>query len=109
MQSSQDHSHLSLTSLNTDRLGLTLISISSVLLGIWAVKDTIALRNILLVLGALGSIYFLYRNFRIGAINKVGANWIPIVCIFFVIFWVVLPYFLYSINHEEQSRELKSI
>jgi len=110
MQSLRNPSHLSLRALlNTDRLGLTLILISSVLLGIWAVKDTIALRNILLVLGSLGSIFFLYRNFQIKAINSVSTNWIPIVCIFFAILWVVLHYLLFSITPEVQLRELKSI
>jgi hypothetical protein len=109
MKSSQEPSRFGLRALNTDRLGLTLILISSVLLGIWAVKDTIALRNILLVLGALGSIFFLYRSFRMGIINADGSKWIPIACIFFAIIWVVLHYFLFSITPESQLRELKSI
>jgi hypothetical protein len=109
MQSLQEPSRFGLSALNTDRLGLTLILISSVLLGIWAVKDTIALRNILLVLGALGSLLFLYKNFRTEAIYSAGINWLPMACIFFALLWVILHYFLFSITPESQLRELKSI
>ena len=42
-----------------DLLGLILVLLSSLLLGIWAVKETIALRNILLVCGTLISIYYI--------------------------------------------------
>lgn len=109
MQSLQEPSHLSRRVPNTDGLGLALILISSVLLGIWAVKDTIALRNILLVLGALGSLLFLYKNFRAETIYSAGINWLPIACIFLAMLWVVLHFFLFSITPEGQLRELKSI
>jgi hypothetical protein len=40
---------------NTEKTGLILVLISSVLMGIWATMETIALRNILL---AVGSFFF---------------------------------------------------
>ena len=44
--------------------GLVLVVMSSLLLGIWAVESTIALRNILLWVGGLASLYywFLFYN-----------------------------------------------
>ena len=42
-----------------NQLVVHLIFISSVLLGIWATKDTIALRNILLVLGTVLSLIYI--------------------------------------------------
>ena len=91
------------------RLGLGLILISSLLLGIWAVKDTIALRNILLVTGSLISIVFLYQYFRSAEIRSIGSNWLPLVCIISALVWVVSHYYFFSISPEVQLRELQSI
>jgi len=91
------------------RLGLALILMSSVLLGIWAVKDTIALRNILLALGTLCSIVFLYKYFKVGDAKKIGANWLPVVCIFTALLWVVFHYLFLSISPDAQLHELTSI
>ena len=105
-------SNTTLPNLNTrwiSRLGLTLILISSVLLGIWAVKDTIALRNILLVLGTLISLIFLYQYFQINSVRAIGLTGLPFVCIVIALIWVVLHYYLFTINPEVQLRELKSI
>ena len=47
-----------------NQLGIVLIVISSGLLGIWAVRDTIALRNIFLALGSLLSLIYWYIYFK---------------------------------------------
>ena len=47
-----------------NQLGFSLILTSSILLGIWATKDTIALRNILLVLGSVLSLIYIMLEFR---------------------------------------------
>ena len=94
------------------KLGLVLILISSLLLGIWAVKDTIALRNILLVSGTLISFVFLYQYFKLAsvrAVGVIGANWLPVICIFAALIWVVLHYCFFSIQPEVQLKELQSI
>ena len=95
------------------RLGLPLILIGSVLLGIWAVKDTIALRNILLVTGTLVSIVYLYQYFRMVGFRVVRASgfipWLPLVCISMALLWVVLHYWFFSIQPEVQLKELQSI
>ena len=91
------------------RLGLALILISSVLLGIWAVKDTIALRNILLVSGTIVSIIFLYQYLKSVSVKAIGSNWLPVICIFVSLIWVVLHYCYFSIQPEVQLKELQSI
>ncbi|WP_068320564.1 hypothetical protein [Polynucleobacter yangtzensis] len=91
------------------RLGLALILISSVLLGIWAVKDTIALRNILLVSGTIVSIIFLYQYLKSVSVRAIGTYWLPVICIFISLIWVVLHYCYFSIQPEVQLKELQSI
>lgn len=91
------------------RLGLALILISSVLLGIWAVKDTIALRNILLVSGTIISIIFLYQYVKLVSIRAISGNWLPVICIVASLIWVVLHYCYLSIQPEVQLKELQSI
>jgi hypothetical protein len=92
----------------THYLEWVLILMGSLLVGIWAVKDTIALRNILLVTGALGSIFFFYRNKRSEVFRRLNANWLPILCIGIVFCWVVFHYFFLSISPEVQYHELVS-
>ncbi len=98
-----------LSDLRASRLGLALILMSSVLLGIWAVKDTIALRNILLVLGTLSSIVFLYQYFRVAYAKSIGTNWLAVVYIFTALLWVVFHYLFLSISPDAQLHELTSI
>jgi hypothetical protein len=58
----------------SDKTGFFLVVISSILLGIWAVVNTIALRNILLVSGAaIGLLYWL-KFFRGSIKQKIDVN-----------------------------------
>lgn len=90
-------------------LGLVLIYVGSLLLGIWAVKDTIALRNILLIGGTLISFVYLYQSFGVKNTNKIGFYWLPIICVGAALSWVFLHYWFFSISPEVQWRELRSI
>lgn len=90
-------------------LGLVLIYMGGLLLGIWAVKDTIALRNILLVAGTLASFVYLYQSFRVKNIHKIGFYWLPIICIGAALSWVFFHYWFFSISPEVQWHELSSI
>lgn len=101
--------HLLINDRYIGRLAFALILMGSVLLGIWAVKDTIALRNILLVLGSLSSILFLYQYFRMGSAKAIGVNWLPILCISAALLWVVFHYCFLSIVPNVQLHELTSI
>ncbi len=93
-----------------DIVGFILILISSVLLGIWAVKGTIALRNILLVCGTLLSIFYIFQEWRAGALKEQLSFWrsLPFCLIGLIFIWVITHYFLFSIDPANQLHELKS-
>ena len=90
-------------------LEYTLIILSAVLLGIWAVENTIALRNILLVIGFIISIMYFKRLYQDGAFRRVAyKNWIPFLLIGLMFFWVIAHYFIFSRYTEIQLQELRS-
>ena len=77
-----------------------MLILSSVLLGIWAVKGTIALRNILLVSGTLFSIYYMVQEWRYGHLKEQYTFWktLPILLIGLAFVWVIAHYFFFSID-----------
>jgi len=93
-----------------DNLRWTLILLSSILLGIWAVKETIALRNILLVTGTLLSIYYISFEFRYEKLKEDLTFWklIPFILIACIFLWVIGHNFFFSIDPIAQFDELRS-
>jgi hypothetical protein len=91
-----------------DIVGLTLILISSILLGIWAVKGTIALRNILLGVGTPLSIFYCYQYFKFNQQKIPFKNFIPIILIGLMFCWVIFHYLFLSRFPEIQFHELRS-
>jgi hypothetical protein len=87
-----------------------LLILSSVLLGIWAAKNTIALRNVLLFTGALLSVYYLISEFRLGGLKKhlTIMKVLPVLFALLAIIWVVAHFFFFSIDPIQQWKELKS-
>jgi hypothetical protein len=93
---------------NTRLVNISLLVISSTLLGIWAVKDTIALRNILLALGCFLSFFYIHQNWH-GSLSKLRiVNYLPILMILAMFLWVVGHYVFLSTNAHLQWQELKS-
>lgn len=94
----------------SDKLGLLLIFISSTLLGIWAVKDTIALRNILLVLGAILGILYLVLQLRNQALRAslTISNSLPLIMLGLMFVWVIAHYLFLSRYPQQQFAELTS-
>lgn len=97
-----------------DKKGLSLILISSVLLGIWATVNTIALRNILLVLGAIVAISYWIEWLRACQVKikyvswlKIF-NWLPLLLICLMFIWVIIHYLFFSQFPEKQWDELTS-
>ena len=88
----------------------TLVILSSILLGIWAAKGTIALRNILLVSGTLLSIYYMVQEWRFGNLKEQCTFWkiLPIFLIGLAFIWVITHYFFFSIDPVQQFHELQS-
>lgn len=89
-------------------IGIALILIGSILLGIWAVKGTIALRNILLGVGTLLSLFYCYQYFKFNQQKISFKNFIPIILIGLMFSWVIFHYFFLSRFPEIQFHELKS-
>jgi hypothetical protein len=87
-----------------------LIILSGILLGIWAVKGTIALRNILLVLGSLFSIYYIILEIGDKKSKYDLSFWklLPLILIACSFLWVVVHYFLFAIDPVSQLDELRS-
>lgn len=87
-----------------------LVVLSSTLLGVWAVKDTIAFRNILLVIGALLSVYYIVQEWRHGDLKKHSNIWkvLPFILLSLVFIWVIGHYLFLSLDPIKQFEELKS-
>jgi hypothetical protein len=93
-----------------NQLGISLVFISSVLLGIWATRDTIALRNILLALGSVLSLIYIMLEFRLHhlATQLTWKRCLPLILIGLIFAWVVFHYLFLSRYPELQFDELKS-
>jgi hypothetical protein len=87
-----------------------ILILSSVLLGIWAVKETIALRNILLFGGAPLSIYYITQEFKRSNLKEQCDFWrvLPIFLLGLTFVWVLAHYLFFSIDSSRQLDELKS-
>lgn len=87
-----------------------MLILSSILLGIWAAKGTIALRNLLLVSGTLLSIYYIVQEWRYGELKEQCTFWKtpPLLLIGLAFVWIITHYFLFSIDPVQQFEELKS-
>lgn len=93
---------------NKDFLGWALIIFSSVLLGIWAVRETIALRNLLLAFGAIMSLVYCARFFKNNATPIPVKNWIPLIFLGLLFCWVIFHYLFLSRFPDIQFHELIS-
>jgi hypothetical protein len=74
-----------------DQVGFWLILASSILLGIWAMKDTIALRNLLLGFSAVTGLIYIYltnKNFNTSKLFSFG-NIFPFTLILILLTWIL--------------------
>jgi hypothetical protein len=87
-----------------------LVVLSSTLLGIWAVKETIAFRNILLVSGTLFSIYYIVQEWRYGDLKAQCSIWklLPLLLVALTFVWVLSHYIFFSVDPVKQFAELGS-
>lgn len=93
---------------NSDILGLALILMSSVLLGVWALKGTIALRNILLIAGSVCSIFYCLKFLKSQSIKIPLKNYMPLFFLGLMFFWVIFHYYFLAHFPEIQRKELTS-
>lgn len=88
----------------------TIVILSSVLLGIWATKETIAFRNILLFTVAPLSVYYITQEFKYSDLKEQCDFWriLPIILLGLSFFWVLCHFLFFSIDPVKQFNELKS-
>ena len=74
---------------------------------IWCIPNTIALRNILLLLGAINAVYLIisYRH-QFSVINQ---KYLPLALLAGLYLWAVVHYQFFSLNPELELKELQSI
>ncbi len=79
-------------------------------MGIWAAKETIALRNILLFAGVPLSIYYITQEFKYSDLKEQCDFWriLPIILLGLSFFWVLCHFLFFSIDPVKQFNELKS-
>ena len=105
--------HSSGNLMGLDKSGLALVLISSALLGIWATMNTIALRNVLLWVGTVTALLYWWNWFKTNKANHTlpalsWLYWLAVILIAFMFIWVVIHYFLFAQNPQQQFSELKS-
>jgi hypothetical protein len=91
-----------------DLLGPILVLLSSILLGIWAVKGTIALRNILLGIGTPISLYYCYQYFKLIKEKISLKNYIPVIMLGLMFCRVIFHCIFLSRFPDIQIHESKS-
>lgn len=86
-----------------------MIYISYLLIPIWAIKGTIALRNSALFLGASLSLYYIFKIYKKKSINLNNFfRFSPIFLISILFAWVIIHYFYFGMDSISQLKELKS-
>jgi hypothetical protein len=96
-------------------LSALIIFISTALLAVWSLKNTIALRNALLAIGTLLALFLLWQYSR-GKGSKStsttsSSSWFqytPLFLSFAMLIWVVIHYLLFSSEPGQQFQELGS-
>ncbi len=96
-------------------LSAMIIFISSALLAVWSLKNTIALRNALLAIGTLVALFLLWqyskqKRAEAASMPRFG-NWgqyTPLALSFAMLVWVVIHYFFFSSESGQQFQELSS-
>lgn len=96
-------------------LSATIIFISSTLLAVWSLKNTIALRNALLAIGTLVALFLLWQYSKQKRAEDLSrpqsATWgqyTPLALSFAMLIWVVIHYFFFSSESGQQFQELSS-
>lgn len=93
--------------INEKLLANTSVVSACVLLFIWVLPDTIALRNILLGLGAIAGLGLIYRHWK--CFNYFGIRTFPLYLLMGLFVWVLVHYAFFSLNPELELSEIKSL
>ena len=93
--------------INEKLLANTSVVSVCVLLFIWVLPDTIALRNILLGLGAIAGLGLICRHWK--CFNYFGIRTLPLYLLMGLFVWVLVHYAFFSLNPELELSEIKSL
>jgi hypothetical protein len=94
---------------NGRSLEVILLVLASLLMAIWAVQHTIALRNVLIFLGFLFSILYLKRNIKpLKDSIKSWTQYIPALIVLLIFIWLFIHLFFFSLDFERGYREFRS-
>lgn len=77
------------------------------ILFIWVIPNTIALRNGLLVIGALVAIYIVFSEHQIW--TYFGKKWFPLLALVSLYCWVLIHFQFFSLDRALEFSELKSL
>ena len=95
-------------------LSALIIFISSALLAIWSLRNTIALRNALLAIGTLTALFLLWQYSKrcktqaSHTQNLSHSRYTPIALCFVMLIWVVIHYIFFASEPGQQFQELTS-
>ena len=96
-------------------LSALIIFISTALLAIWSLKNTIALRNALLALGTLLALFLFWQHSRVRGSKSIPtvspsswAQYTPLFLSFLMLIWVAIHYLVFSSEPGQQFQELTS-
>jgi hypothetical protein len=96
-------------------LSALIIFISSALLAIWSLNNTIALRNALLALGTVLALFLFWQYFRRQGLKNTSdrasnswACYTPVLLCLVMLIWVVIHYLCFSSEPGQQFQELTS-
>jgi hypothetical protein len=77
------------------------------ILFIWVLPNTIALRHALLIIGFISSIFLIKNN--LACIVNGGARLLPLATLFFLYVWVAIHYFIFSLNPSLELNEIRGL
>ena len=77
------------------------------ILFIWVIPDTIALRNGLLVIGAITAVYIIFSEQQL--FTSFSKQWLPLLALILLYCWVLIHYQFFSLDRILEFSELKSL
>jgi hypothetical protein len=88
---------------------LASISVASIsaLLFIWVLPNTIAMRHLCLVVGALSGISLIFRNRSY--FYRFSLQLLPLFCIVSLFAWVIIHYYFFSLDPSLELSEIKGL
>jgi hypothetical protein len=93
--------------INEKLLANTSVVCTCILLFIWVLPDTIALRNILLTLGAVTGLGLISWHWK--CFNYFGFRTLPLYLLMGLFFWVLVHYTFFALNPSLEFSEIKSL